>query len=228
MTLRSNPPPVPVSSSKRSTIDKILEVLDQPQQHSPERGYPEGSLLDTVCWRCECPLPEPTQLGACARCVADLKGERPVQTSPRPKLLVDGRVVGEVESFNGHRATFTIEDEAFEGDIFTDTAQWMREFSTGLEAVGEAAARIDFGLRPRVPTPPGANARFIDGSGRETRPSCFVNVRPGTDRVLFPVVTEGNAICAHEGSALPHFDVETYRLVSPVPDGCGIYTYVLI
>lgn len=85
------------------TVDKILEILDQPLQHSTEHGYPVGSTCDDACWRCGCTLPAPTTLGACARCVEDLQSERP---APR---LTDSPV------FNGqaHVPMLTIEISGF-------------------------------------------------------------------------------------------------------------------
>lgn len=196
------------------TVDKILEILDQPLQHSPEHGYPVGSTQDEACWRCGVTLPELTPLGACERCVTDLQSERPA-----PKDWVESTRLGAV-CING--SLFDVESWRFVGD-FAETA--IEEFGRAISGYIEAAFAGDDSIYIHINDPrPTPNVRFVDQHGVKTRPNEYIE-NPGRER-LVPVFQPMTSVS--EGAALEPLDLHVERYEARGVDARGILTYVRV
>lgn len=76
-----------------STIDKILEVLDQPTQQTDEYAMRRAS--DVECWRCGIAIAD-EPLGVCERCLTYLQSEA---TTPRREPLTQDEIAAVVAVF---------------------------------------------------------------------------------------------------------------------------------
>lgn len=211
------------------TVDKILEILDQPLQHSPEHGYPNGSTREDTCWRCGVVLPELTPLGACERCVTDLQSERPapkdwVESTRWGAVCVNGSPF-DAESWRFVR-DFAEANEEF-GRVSLDVVRAMTTISGYIEAAfaGDAPGdSIYIHINDPRPTP---NVRFVDQHGNTTHPDQYIE-NPGHER-LVPVFDPMRGVQLSEGSALETlgaFHVERYEARGI--DAHGMLLYVRV
>lgn len=73
-----------------SSVDRILELLDQGLQSSGDQAYPTewGERAAESCWKCGAPGPL-TTIDACAGCAAWLRGE----DVPEPERVHAGDLI---------------------------------------------------------------------------------------------------------------------------------------
>lgn len=178
-----------------STIDKILEVLDQPTQHPGDSSYPTGNTAEDSCWRCGCPLKEANPLGACSKCITDLRSEEPVLVEPTA-------------------TTQYLDFSSWTGDCSCPLCATMRHesrfahFPSATITIDEAYEMED---RPR---PPGRRiARWRPDIPRGFRVVSYTGSYPPTV-VLFPRVLELTAIQAREYGRCLEIATDEYGLVA--------------
>lgn len=230
------PPSRPLSGKRSTTIDKILDVLDQPLQRPDDSAYPteRGARVDETCWRCSVRLAAPTPLGACEPCVTDLRSEKPIEPADAVSFEVRfGRSFDEggpcpcgcedrAREENARR--FVTVDEVHHFDTRTFTEEFSRisldAFGTRhrrnlrLAINGQEVPVRSATLRFTLPEP---NCRFIDEHGEQSRPDEYIP-NPQPERVV-PIAIETGVITRNEGAAydlrdgLPRIHCDEYRVV---------------
>lgn len=173
-----------------STIDKILDILDQPQQQSTEGAF---VLPDTECWRCGCELPEATALGACERCVTDLQEDH---TGPKDAVIQPRGLFGISPDTLTQAYDFSLEMQVATREFLE---AYMRE------VFGQEIDTIESAANPA----PAPNCHYVDQHGSPSRAAEYVT-NPGAER-RFPVLRVVNT--CQDSAVYEPLAVETYRLL---------------